>query len=234
MPQFSAGVVCSAQDKAIAGRQAPHIEIAIVDNGAEPGYFVPNPQPDPDPTVLLLGTMNYPPNIDAALYFFRAVWPRIRVHVPDLRVVVVGHLPPPEVVALGKLPGVTVTGSVPDVRPFLKRAWIMAVPLRMGGGTRLKIIEAMMSKLPVVSTSIGAEGLAVDDERHLLLADPEESLAAACVRLLQNQALRLELAESAYCLALERYNWQSLGRRYAEFCHEIASNHRSAGRAARR
>jgi glycosyltransferase involved in cell wall biosynthesis len=222
MPQFSAGVVCSQEDQRIARRQARAIEVEVVPNGADAEYFTPRREPDQHPTVLLLGTMNYAPNIDSTLFFFRELYPRIRAEIQDLRVLVVGHMPPPEVVALGNLPGVTVTGSVPDVRPFMSRAWMSGVPLRMGGGTRLKIIEAMMAELPVVSSSVGAQGLDVRHGEHLLLADAPEDFARQTVALLRDDALRHRLAESARALVRGRYSWQTLGAQYARFCQRVA------------
>jgi glycosyltransferase involved in cell wall biosynthesis len=229
MPLFGAGVVCSPEDQRIARRQAGDVEIEVIANGADAEYFTPRREPDEHPTVLLLGTMNYRPNIDSTLYFFRELHPRIVAEIPNVRVLVVGHMPPPEIVALGELPGVTVTGSVPDVRPFMSRAWMIGVPLRMGGGTRLKIIEAMMAGLPVVSSTVGAEGLDVRHGDHLLLGDTPEAFARETVALLRDEALRCRLAESAGALVHSRYSWQSLGAQYVRFCHRVAQRVRPGG-----
>jgi glycosyltransferase involved in cell wall biosynthesis len=218
MPQFQGAVVCSPEDRAIAAQQGPALAIETIVNGADVDYFVPNRQPDPQPTLLLLGTMHYQPNIDMVLYFFRTMVPPLRQAIPDLQIFVVGHLPPPEITALGDQPGVTVTGSVADVRPYINRSWLLTVPLRLGGGTRLKIIEAMAAELPVVSTTVGAQGLDEISHRLITIADTPADFVAATKALLADEARRQELAKAGRAAVVERYSWQMLGRRYADFC----------------
>jgi len=226
MPRFHGAVVCSQEDARVAAQQGPKLPIDIIVNGADTEFFTPMRQPDPDPTLLLIGTMHYYPNIDATLYFFETMYPALQQAVPKLKVLIVGHLPPPEIQALGKLPGVTVTGSVPDVRPYLARSWALAVPLRLGGGTRLKIVEAMASGVPVVSTTVGAQGLAATDGQQLLVADTPEQFVQKTVRLLQDAQLREQLAQQGADLVQKAYSWQGQGRRFADFCARIWSQER--------
>ncbi len=165
MPRFQAAVVCSQEDRQtaalqVAGNGAP---IEVIVNGADTTFYQPVREPDAHPTVLILGTMHYYPNIDAVLHYMQTMHEALRAAIPDLQLLIVGHLPPPEIVALGNLPGVTVTGSVPDIRPYMARSWVQLVPLRLGGGTRLKIVESMAAGLPVLSTSVGAQGLGATD-----------------------------------------------------------------------
>lgn len=224
MPQCQAAVVCSPEDAAIAAQEGgATLPLEVIVNGADVEYFTPVRTPDPDPTILLLGTMHYYPNIDAALYFFETIYPALLQAEPKLKVLIVGHLPPPEIQALGQRPGVTVTGSVPDVRPYMARSWITAVPLRLGGGTRLKIVESMAGGLPVVSTGVGAQGLqgAVSNEQ-ILVADAPAQFVAEALRLLRDPALRTRLAENARRYAVEHYSWQRLGQHFADFCHATA------------
>ena len=202
--------------------------VDIIVNGADIEYFTPMRQPDPDPTLVLIGTMHYYPNIDAVLHFFQTMHPALLAAIPTLKVLVVGHLPPPEIQALGKLPGVTVTGSVPDVRPYLARSWLMAVPLRLGGGTRLKIVEAMAMGLPVVSTTVGAQGIHARHEEQLLVANEPADFVAQTIRLLNNPPLRHTLGEAGHALVTAKYSWQALGRRFAEFCEAIAQSPKRA------
>jgi glycosyltransferase involved in cell wall biosynthesis len=199
-------------------RQAPGIPIEVIVNGADTDYFVPQQRPDPDPTIILMGTMYYYPNIDGVLHYFQTMHEALRAAVPDLRVLIVGHMPPPEIVSLGSLPGVTVTGSVPDVRPWLSRAWVQIVPLRLGGGSRLKIVESMASGVPVVSTTVGAQGLDVSDGVELMLADEPADFVRKTAMLLEDSELRLRMASTARSAVEEKYSWQGLGRRFAEFC----------------
>ncbi len=223
MPQFQGAVVCSPGDAQVAASQGPSLEIEIIVNGADVTYFTPQRQPDLRPTLLLLGTMHYQPNIDMVLYFFRTIHPQLVQTVPDLQVLIVGHQPPPELTALGALPGVTVTGSVDDVRPYMARSWLLAVPLRLGGGTRLKIIEAMATGLPVVSTTVGAQGLDDISQRLVTIADEPAAFASAVQTLLQDEQRRATLSHGGRQAVVERYSWQQLGERFASFCHQIAA-----------
>jgi glycosyltransferase involved in cell wall biosynthesis len=221
MPHFHGAIVCSPGDGAIAAHQGPNLAVEVIVNGADVEYFVPNRQPDPRPTLLLLGTMHYQPNIDMVLYFFRTMYPQLRQAIPELQVFIVGHMPPPAISALADLPGVTVTGSVADVRPYINRSWLLAVPLRLGGGTRLKIIEAMAAELPVVSTSIGAQGLDEISHRLITIADSPDAFVAATQQLLADEERRRQLAQWGRAAVIERYAWQTLGKRYADFCLEL-------------
>lgn len=220
--RYRHAVVCSQEDQAITEVQAPKLPVDIVANGADTTYFHPQRHPDPKPTLLLMGTMYYYPNIDGVQYFFEAIYTRLREQLNELQVLIVGHKPPHAIQQLGELPGVTVTGSVDDVRPYIARSWAMAVPLRLGGGTRLKIAEAFAAGLPVVSTSIGAEGLDVVNGEHLLLADSPEQFSKALLRVLRSPDLADSLATAGRALAVEKYSWQSLGRRFSEICEAVA------------
>lgn len=228
MPRFDGAVVCSQGDATIAAQQGPQLAVDIIVNGADIEYFTPMRQPDPDPTLLLIGTMHYYPNIDAVLHFFATMHGALLRAIPNLKILIVGHLPPPEIQALGALPGVTVTGSVPDVRPYMARSWLLAVPLRLGGGTRLKIVEAMASGLPVVSTTVGAQGLDATDGEQLLIADEPAHFVQQTIRLLNDAALRERLAVQGRTLVHGHYSWQAQGRRFAEFFHKLQGIKRSA------
>ncbi|MBI3944146.1 MAG: glycosyltransferase [Chloroflexi bacterium] len=227
MPYFQGAVVCSTADGQIAlsmlskAQPGHNIPIAVIPNGADMEYFTPQRRPDPDPTVLLMGTMHYLPNIDAVLYFFREMYTLLSQAVPNVKILIVGHNPPAGIVDLSNLPGVTVTGSVPDVRPYINRSWLLAVPLRLGGGTRLKIIEAMAAGLPVVSTSVGVEGITGTDGEHFLLADTPADFARKTALLLQNSDLQRTLAANAYDFAQQHYSWRRFGQDFAAFCHQI-------------
>lgn len=221
----AAAVVCSEEDSAITRQQNEQVMVATIANGADTTYFTPQRVLAPQPTILLLGTMHYYPNVDAVHYFFEAIYPALQQAHPDLQILIVGHQPPAAIQQLAQRSGVTVTGSVTDVRPYLNRSWLLAVPLRLGGGTRLKIAEAMAAGLPVVSTTIGAQGLAVEDERQLLLADTPAAFVAATTRLLGDPALRQRLAVAGRHLVEAAYSWQVLGAQFAEFCTTIARQH---------
>jgi len=131
--------------------------------------------------------------------------------IPNRRILIVGKNPLPAVQALAARPGVTVTGEVPDVRPFYQRAWAQMVPLRIGGGTRLKIVESLALGTPVVSTTIGAQGLDLRHDEHLLLADSPADFATQLGRMLQDANLRTKLRWDGLEQVLTHYTWQQLG-----------------------
>ncbi|HET8546439.1 MAG TPA: glycosyltransferase, partial [Bryobacteraceae bacterium] len=162
-----------------------------------------------------IGSMDWLPNADAILHFYRDVLPLIRQRIPQCSLAVVGRNPTPEISRLAAERGITVTGTVADVRPYLWSSRVSIVPLRIGGGTRLKIYEAMAAGTPVVSTSIGAEGLAVAHPETIRLADSPEAFAEQCVRLIENHAERERLATAAAALVLSRFSWDTVSRDFA-------------------
>jgi glycosyltransferase involved in cell wall biosynthesis len=151
--------------------------------------------------------MDYRPNVDAALWFALEVLPRIQRSVPDAHFTVVGQKPHPRLDRLRELPGVTLTGQVPDIRPFIQAADVYVAPLRMGSGTRLKLLEAMAMERAIVSTRLGAEGLEAAAGEALVIADQPGSFASAVVDLLQDAARRQILGRQASALVRARYDW---------------------------
>ncbi len=156
------------------------------------------------PSILFQGSLNYAPNMDAADWFVREIVPRVLERVPGATVRLVGR-PTPGVERLEQPPRVTVVGRVADMDPELERADLVVVPLRYGSGTRVKILEAFAHRIPVVSTTIGAEGLGAVDGVHLLVADDPEAFAERCGRLLTDVDLRARLVDAAEQLFEERY-----------------------------
>ena len=171
------------------------------------------------PTVLFLGTMSWGPNASAARFLVE-VLPRLRLKVPDVTVLIVGRDPPADLAALNGSPGVEVTGSVSEVKPYLRRGTVMAVPLDAGGGTRLKILEAFAAGLPVVSTSVGAEGIEAVPGQHLLIAE-RAGFADALVDLLLSKERNHQIASEARRLASEKYDWAIIGPRAARLVAAI-------------
>jgi glycosyltransferase involved in cell wall biosynthesis len=206
-------IVCSEEDLRLGRVLAPRGVFRVVGNGVDTGYFKPDgrQQPDAVPTLLFTGTMSYAPNIDAVRYFLEAIFPRIHAQIPECRLVVAGRE-----ASAALLPGnsqqdhVEWVCSPDDMRPLFERAWVAIVPLRAGGGTRLKIPEAMAMECPVVSTSIGAEGVPYVDGRHLLLADHPEEFADAVLRLLKEEKLRDSIKAEAGEFIRTHYDWSML------------------------
>jgi glycosyltransferase involved in cell wall biosynthesis len=173
------------------------------------------------PVLLFQGTFDYAPNVDAADWLVEEVLPRLRQRIPDIRLRLVGK-PVPGVTRHNQPPTITVVGEVPAMEPELSGAHVAVVPIRYGSGTRLKILESFAHRVPVVSTTIGAEGLDAEHGVHLLLADDPDAFAAACARLLTEPELREQLVGSAEKLYLERYE-RSLARdRIVAIAREIA------------
>jgi len=161
--------------------------------------------------VVFTGTLGYYPNVQAVLTFAVHCWPRIRAAVPQATWQIVGSYPPPEVLRLGELPGVTVTGTVPAVQPYLASAAVAVAPLLVGGGTRLKILEAFAMGRAVDTTSVGCEALAVGHGRHLLVADDPAAFADGVIALLGDAERRAALGAAGRALVEERYTWERCG-----------------------
>ena len=180
------------------------------------------------PLVVFLGSMDWEANIDGVDYFCREIWPRVLVSVPAARFRIVGRKPHARVLRLAS-ESVEVTGTVPSVIEHLREASVFVVPLRVGGGTRLKIFEAMATGKAVVSTTIGAEGLDVHHGRDILLADDAESFADSIITLLRDEELRARFERAASELAA-RYDWPIIARRFEETLKEVAAH--AAGKRA--
>lgn len=213
-------VVCGPDDETfIRGQISREVPVRVVTNGVDLDHFAPTASSEPRaaaPTVLFCGAMDYAPNVDALRWFFAEMHGPLLHRVPDLRVLVVGKSPTAEVLAHADRPGVEVTGGVPDVRPFYRRAWLQIVPLRIGGGTRLKIPESMAMGTPVVSTTIGAQGLGLRHGHELLLADTPRTFVQETVRALRDGALRRHLELEGSRTVHARLSWSMLGRRLSD------------------
>jgi glycosyltransferase involved in cell wall biosynthesis len=189
--------------------------IDAVETGVDLDYFAPPESSEPKADLVFVGSMDWLPNIDGVRFFSEEILPRIRARMPECKIAIVGRRPGSAIEELGKRdPNIIVTGTVPDVRPWLWGSAVSIVPLRIGGGTRLKIFEAMAANVPVVSTAIGAEGLPVEPGRHLLIADEAEAFAESCLRLLEDGQRRGALAESACALVRDRFSWGAVTRKF--------------------
>jgi glycosyltransferase involved in cell wall biosynthesis len=201
--------VCSTADQRRLAADAPSAKLVVIPNAADVEHLQPR-QTDPAPdgrTVLFFGLLATVPNVDGVVYFLREIWPRIAAARPDARFVVVGANPAPAIQAHAG-PGVTIVGPVDDLRPQLAAAAVIVVPLRLGSGTRLKILEAWAMARPVVSTTLGAEGLDAVPGQHLLIADDPADFASAVLRVLREPGLADELGRAGRSLVSERYSWR--------------------------
>lgn len=192
--------------------------VTLVPNGVDCAQYeqLPLAGRSGAPTILYVGSFTWEPNVAAARFLATEVLPRVAQHVPDARVVLVGKDPGPDIRALAAADArVVVAGNVPDVSVYLRQAHVLAVPLQVGGGTRLKILEAFAAGVPVVSTPVGCEGIRGEDGKHLIIVDRPD-FAAAITTLLRDGARAHRLAHAARALARERYDWLTVGAAAAE------------------
>jgi len=227
-------VLTSAREETILHQHVPGKPTAVVPNGVDLNYFSPEDGVHTTGSIVLTGLMKTRPNADGAIFFVREILPLILRVRPDVTLTIVGADPPSEVRSLAG-PNVIVTGSVPDVRPYVARAAVSIVPLRMGSGTRLKILEGLAMGKAIVSTSLGCEGIAVNHGEHLLIADEVVEFASAILRLLKDPSLAGRLGRSGQALAVSTYSWGSSAPRlehlYAQLlnsrepCHSGSRNY---------
>jgi glycosyltransferase involved in cell wall biosynthesis len=214
--------LCSRADEQRLLAEVPGARTVVVPNAADVDYYRPRPtDPSPDGcTVVFFGLLSYAPNVDGVIHFVRDIWPYIAAAHPKARCKIIGGSPPPSLLALAG-PRVEFTGFVPDLRPHLAQAAAVVVPLRLGGGTRLKIVEAMAMGKAIVSTSLGAEGIEAVPGRDLLLADQPAGFADAVNRLLADPSLTARIGQSARQLAEDRYAWSGAARDLENFYRRI-------------
>jgi polysaccharide biosynthesis protein PslH len=197
--------------------------VQTVENGVDVDYFRPSDSPvDPD-TLVFTGSMDWRPNQDAMDYFVKDVLPLARRYRPNLKLFIVGRKPPRHIEELGNVEGVTVTGTVDDVRPYIARATLYIVPLRIGGGSRLKILEAMAMRKPVLSTTVGAEGLRVTDGEHIVIADEASDFAAGIARCLDDRELCSRIADRGRLLVEQEYRWDRLGEKLHRYLEQVVT-----------
>jgi len=222
--KVAACAVTSEREVATVASQAPRTAVAVVPNAVDVGFFSPagnsgavNPR-----SIVFTGLMSYRPNLDGARYMVEEILPRIRAARPETVLTIVGAGNRRDLDALRR-EGVTVTGFVPDVRPFIAGAACIVVPLRMGGGTRLKVVEALGMGKPMVSTSLGCEGIGVAAGEHLLVADGPVAFAAAVRRVLDRPELGRRLGRAGRELVVAGYSWQHSAQRLAELFEAVTT-----------
>lgn len=208
--RFGALACVSARDAAYFRRHLPGVPAVVVPNGVDTQAFRPVNRDGAEPVLLYSGRMDYPPNVDAMRWFCDEILPQVQQAVPAVRLLIVGRDPTAEVRALAGRPGIQVTGTVPDVRPYYAQAALYIVPLRFGAGTRLKILEAMAMGMAIVSTPLGSEGLELRPGQDLMEAGSAPAFARAIVELLNNGERRARLGAQARRTAEARFDWAQI------------------------
>ncbi|MBK8870493.1 MAG: glycosyltransferase [Elusimicrobia bacterium] len=205
--KFDQCFTISTFDEKVIQERNPRLSVVTVPNGVDPGSHFPFPM-DPDSTdILMVGNLAYTPNRDAALYFVRTIFPLIQGKKKKACLTIVGDNPPRELLKLARNRGVKITGHVPTILPYYKSSALLAVPLRAGSGVRGKIVESMALGRPVVSTSLGCEGLDVIHGKTILIGDSPGDFADCVIRLLNGCKLRQEIAKNARTLVENFHNW---------------------------
>lgn len=227
-PQFDRCITVSEADAGHLRNVAPTARIEVIPFGVDMEYFVPDDAVTEEPqSIVLTGGFSWQPKQHNLRVLLTEIFPRIRARLPNASLTVVGKGAPDEFRVLAqKIPGVTLTGSVPDVRPYLHRAALAINYLESGGGIALKVLEAMAMRKPVLSNSLGCEGIRVQHGENVFLADGIESFAEAAVLLLRNSSIRQRIAEGGYQLAKKEYGWDRLADQL-EDCYASVLSERS-------
>jgi sugar transferase (PEP-CTERM/EpsH1 system associated) len=199
----------------------PQLRACVVPNGVDTTHYFAGDRQTDGATVLFIGKMDYRPNLDAINWFCATIWPAVRAALPKARLLIVGRDVSPELQPLARVPGVEIVGAVPDERPWFDRSDLLVVPMRMGSGVRLKVLQAMAMGVPVVSTSLGMTGVDAGDGTHYLLADTPKEFARQIIRALEDPSLRQTLGHEARKLVCERYDWQVIVPRLDHFYEEL-------------
>jgi glycosyltransferase involved in cell wall biosynthesis len=223
-PQFDLCTMVSQQDRETSTRMLPGYQgrIEVVPNGVDCEYNQPGVADTAPNTLVYNGALTYSANHDAMRHFLTRIYPLIRKQVPQVSLTITGSLEGVDLSGLHLDDSVKLSDYVQDIRPLVASSAACVVPLQEGGGTRIKILEAMALGTPVISTTKGAEGLAAEDGEHLLLADDPEAFAMRTVELLQNRALRQRLATNGRRLVEETYDWRQIGERFVALVEQTA------------
>lgn len=228
--RFNTVIVVSEHDAAELSRLYGVIQSVAIPTGVDIDYYSQAaPVVGPPYSLAFCGSMDWLPNEDGMVYFINEVLPLIDKALPDVEVVVIGRRPTKQLEAMAaQNPRIRLTGWVEDTQPSLNDASAVIVPLRIGGGTRMKIFEAMAMGKAVVSTTVGAEGLPVEHEREILIADTPEALAGACIRLLKDVELTAALGQRAHDYVMDNFGWQRVAKVFSQACEPGAAERPAA------
>jgi len=215
-------ITVSEDDRVLLGTDAPKSGIEAIPTGVDVDYFEGGDETlEQTAEIVFTGSMDWHPNEDAMRYFMDTILPLLRREVPEVSLTIVGRNPSRDLREAAEAAGVTVTGTVDDVRPYIRRAAVYVVPLRIGGGTRLKIYEALAMGKAVVSTTIGAEGLPLQEGVHILRADDPDAFAGKVVDLLRDRTKRQNLGTAGRRLMEQEYSWSRVARDFAQHCRTL-------------
>lgn len=229
LKSFDHHTAVSERDKDVLKKSCPGADITVIDNGVDTDYFVPSDQPVNPNTLVYAGSMLWYPNAEAMIYFAKEIWPRLKKSVPSITMNLVGSNPPKELVELGqKDSNFKLYGFVDDVRPYVLNSAVYIVPITVGGGTRLKILDAMAMGKAIVSTSIGCEGIKTVDGENIMIADSPEQFCQKILSVLNDENLRKCLGAKARQTAEEHYSWKKIAPRLNDIYNRLGEKHRES------
>ncbi len=225
--KFDRCIVVSEADRMHLQKVTPSARIEVIPSGVDTEYFFPNPKIQEEPwSLTITGSFKWRPKGQSLEYLLTKVFPRIRAKVLEAKLHVVGKDVPEYLIRIAKeIPGVSIHGPVPDVRPYIARSAVMIQYLESGGGIALKVLEAMAMRKPVLSNSLGCEGIPLEHGKEAFLADDPEQFADAAATLLNDRALRLRVAEEGYRTTLENYSWHAIAEKF-EACYQAVLEER--------
>jgi glycosyltransferase involved in cell wall biosynthesis len=217
---FDRVVVLTSADSAMLTSLAQDLPVRVIPNGVDADYLIPTGYEPDDPTLMFIGNYEYGPNLDAALWLGNMIFPRVKQRVPKARLLLVGNNPPPALRALASK-DITVTGRIPDVRPYWEQALIFVSPLRYGAGIKNKLLEAMAMQKPIVATSTSISGIALEPGKNVLVGDTAEDIFRAILNLIKDADLRRSMAQANRALVEAKYTWRRVAEQYEDLFQEI-------------
>ncbi len=224
LKKYNVYITTSEKEKNLISQYYNEAEIEVIENGVDTVFFSENKRKNLNPNIVFTAWFKYYPNSRAVIDFVNNIFPKIKKGIPDIKFYIVGKEPPQKVKDLEKTEGVIVTGYVDDVREYLGNADAAVIPLKIGGGTRLKILEAMSMKIPVVSTVLGAEGLDVEDGKNILIARNDDEFAQKVIGVIKDKNLSKHLSENGRTLMEEKYDWDKIGNKLNDFIEVFVKN----------
>lgn len=213
-------VAMSVSDKNMMSKSVKHKKVDVVANGVDVEHFNKvKPQKPTIPTILFVGNFKWLPNKDAAKFLVTKIWPKIKEKLPQAKLWIVGRNPTPDIINLSQRGSINITGDIDDIRTAFSRSHLMLAPIRNGRGTKYKVLEAMASRVPVVTTRLGIEGIKAKDS--VIVAESADNLASNTIKVLTNPKFAESMAKEAQAIVYQSYNWQSISRKLDQIYKQL-------------
>jgi len=224
LKKYKVYITTSEKEKELLSAYYDKAEIKVIENGVDTDYFYKIESTPEDPALIFTAWFGYYPNEEAAVYFAKKILPLVRQEIKDVKFIIAGKEPSRRILELASEEGVIVTGYVDDIRIYLNNAAAAVIPLKVGGGTRLKILEAFSMGVPVISTEIGAEGINAENNKDLLIGTDDKDFADKIIKVLKNKKLAEMLSENGRAVAESKYDWNIIGKELNQYLNEFVNN----------